>query len=142
LSVVRLRIAEPADRALLSRLLAEYLLEFDGSTEPYRYFEAYWNEPDRLPFLIEEDSQVVGLCLIRVLEGEWHIAEFSVLPAKRRVGVGGAAVEDLAARALAAGATHLEAGVHPDKREALAFWLAAGFTIVSEGDRLVTRRAL
>ena len=140
--MARLRAAEADDRELLSQLLADYLVEFDDSAEPYRYFDAYWTEPERLPFLIETDGNVVGLCLIRVLGGGWHIGEFSVLPTKRRAGIGRTAVEDLAEHARAARATHLEAAVHPEKEEALAFWLAAGFEIVSQSERIVTRRAL
>ncbi len=137
-----LRAAEPADRELLRRLLADYLLEFDGRTEPYRYFDAYWTEPERLPFLIETEGEVAGLCLIRVLDGGWSIAEFSVLPERRRDGIGRSIVEELAAKASAAGATHLEAKVHPDNGSALAFWLAAGFVVVDEPEPIVTRREL
>lgn len=31
----RVRAAEPGDRETLRRLLADYLFEFDGRTEPY-----------------------------------------------------------------------------------------------------------
>ena len=137
-----LRPAGLADRELLRRLLADYLHEFDGRTEPYRYFDAYWEEPERLPFLIEAHGEVAGFCLIRVLGGCWHIAEFSVLPERRRGGVGRSAVEALAERARAAGATELEAKVHPANGAALPFWLAAGFEIVSEPEPIVTLRRL
>ena len=140
--MARLRTAEPGDRELLRQLLAHYLYEFDGTTTPYPYFDAYWKEPGRLPFLIEADGEVTGFCLVRVLEGGWHIAEFSVLAEQRRGGVGRAAVEDLARRARAAGASHLEAKVHPDNAGALPFWLAVGFEIVSEPAPIVTRREL
>ena len=136
--MVELREASLDDRELLGRLLADYLLEFDGTTEPYKYFDAYWSEPERLPFLVEADGEVVGLCLVRVVGDAWHIAEFSVLPEKRRSGLGRAAVENLAERARAAKASRLEAVVHPDNLQAFPFWLAAGFRIVSGPNPVVT----
>jgi ribosomal protein S18 acetylase RimI-like enzyme len=140
--VADLRLAKPSEREMLRLLVADYLYEFDGRTEPYRYFDAYWVEPERLPFLIDADGSIAGFCLIRVLGDCWHIAEFSVLPEQRRHGVGRAAVEKLAESARAAGANELEAKVHPDNRDALAFWLAASFEIVSEPEPIVTRRKI
>jgi ribosomal protein S18 acetylase RimI-like enzyme len=138
-----LRAAEPADRALLRGLLADYLLELDGTVAPYPYFDAYWSEPERLPFLIEANSDVAGFCLVRVLDGGWHIAEFSVLPEKRRKGVGRAAVDEIARHARAHGARHLEANVYPHNAGAVAFWQAAGFEIVVRDDeKIVTRLTL
>lgn len=144
LVAVTLREAQPGDRGQLERLLADYLFEFDGRSEPYPYLDAYWEEPERLPFLIETDGEVVGLCLIRRRDGGWSIAEFSVVPNKRRGGVGGAVVEELAVRARSEGAAYLEAKVHPDNHRSLPFWLAVGFTEVNppETGVTVTRRLL
>jgi ribosomal protein S18 acetylase RimI-like enzyme len=139
---ITLREARLDDRDVLARLLADYLFEFDGRTDPYPYFDAYWSEPERLPFLLELDGEVVGLCLVRVRGAGWDIAEFSVVPEQRRDGVGRAAVEALATRARAAGAGHLEAKVHPDNLRALSFWLALGFVEVSRDGPVVTRREL
>jgi ribosomal protein S18 acetylase RimI-like enzyme len=139
---VTLREATRGDRARLRGLLAGYLFEFDGRMEPYPYFDAYWSEPERLPFLIEADGEVVGLCLIRIRDGGWDIAEFSITPDHRRSGMGRAAVEAVAERARAAGAAHLQAKVHPDNREALPFWLAVGFRVQGEPGVVVTRRDL
>jgi ribosomal protein S18 acetylase RimI-like enzyme len=122
-----LRDAQREDRARLEQLLAAYLFEFDGRPDPYPHLGAYWEEPERLPFLIEADSEVVGLCLVRQRDKGWSIAEFSVVPDRRRGGVGRAAVDVLAARAHAEGAAYLEAKVHPNNREALPFWLSVGF---------------
>ncbi len=132
------------DRDRVAELLAEYLYEFDGRVEPYPDLDAYWQRPERLPLLLEVDGEVVGLCLVRRHDGGWRVAEFSVLPGRRRHGVGRAAVDALAARARAEGATHLEAKVHPHNRAALGFWLAVGFSEVEGPDTgvIVTRRAL
>lgn len=141
---VTLREAQLDDRPVLEPLLADYLFEFDGRTEPYPYLDAYWEEPERLPLLIEADGEVVGLCLIRRHAEGWGIAEFTVTPTRRRGGVGAAAVDELAMRARSEGAAYLEAKVHPDNRGALPFWLAVGFTETQPLDAgvTVTRRAL
>ena len=140
--IVVLRDADVGERAEVERLLAAYLFEFDGRTEPYPYLDAYWTEAERLPFLIDVDERPAGVCLIRIRDGGWSIAEFSVTPAERRAGVGRAAVEALAERARSAGARHLEAKVHPDNQEALPFWLAVGFEEVSSTGVRITRRRL
>jgi ribosomal protein S18 acetylase RimI-like enzyme len=139
---VALRDVGLEDRDTLARLLADYLFEFDGRRESYPYFDAYWSEPERLPFLVELDGEAVGLCLIRVREDGWDIAEFSVVPERRRSGVGRAVVEALADRARSAEAGYLEAKVHPDNLQALPFWLAVGFREVSRDGPVVTRREL
>lgn len=136
------RLAKEHDRELLRGLLADYLFEFDGRMEPYPFFDAYWSEPERLPFLIDADGEVVGLCLVRVRDEGWSIAEFSVVPERRRAGIGRAAVDGIADAARAAGAAYLEAKVHPDNRQALPFWLAAGFHEAAAPGVIVTRREL
>ena len=141
---VALHDAKPDDSPLLRRLLADYLFEFDGRREPYPHFDAYWREPERLPFFIEADGEVVGFCLIRVQADGWSVAEFSITPAERRSGIGRAAMNAVAERARAAGADYLEAKVHPNNREALPFWLAVGFSAVQGPGTgvTVTRRTL
>ncbi|MDX6479809.1 MAG: hypothetical protein QOG85_319 [Gaiellaceae bacterium] len=137
-----LRRAELDDRELLRNLLADYLFEFDGQTEPYEYFDAYWTEPERLPFLIEGDGEVAGFCLVRILDGGWHIAEFSVVPKMRREGIGRTTVDELAQLARAEGAAHLEAEVYPHNKGGFAFWRAVDFEIVGADEKIVTRRPL
>ena len=136
------RPAELGDRELLRQLLFDYLLEFDGRTDPYPYLDAYWVEPDRLPFLIEDDGEVAGLCLVRVRDGGWSIAEFYVVPERRLGGVGRAAVDEVAALGRSAGAAHLEAKVHLANQRALPFWLSVGFEVVDSSGVVITRRAL
>lgn len=139
---VVVREAGQGDRETVGRLLAEYLFEFDGRTEPYPYFDAYWAEPQRVPLLIEDEGRAIGLCLIRMREDGWSIAEFSVTPGQRRAGIGRAVVEMVAERAAAAGASYLEAKVHSDNRAALPFWLAVGFRVVEAPGVFITRRYL
>jgi ribosomal protein S18 acetylase RimI-like enzyme len=65
-----------------------------------------------------------------------------VTPEERRSGLGREAVEALAERARNAGATHLEAKIHPDNTQALGFWIAVGFEQVPSTGVLTTRRPL
>ena len=139
---VALREARRDERSQLERLLRQYLFEFDGRTEPYPHLDAYWTEDERIPFLVRLDDHTAGVCLIRVRDGGWSIAEFSVTPRYRRSGVGRAAIEVLAARARTAGAGHLEAKVHPDNGQALLFWTALGFEQVPSPGVVTTRRRL
>jgi ribosomal protein S18 acetylase RimI-like enzyme len=139
---VELREATIDDRPEVERLLAEYLFEFDGRTEPYPFLDAYWTENERLPFLIDAGGDTVGICLIRIRDGGWSIAEFAVVPSHRGAGVGRAAVEVLAERARAAGAAHLEAKIHPDNEQAFGFWSAVGFDRIPSPTVLTTRRQL
>jgi predicted acetyltransferase len=132
------RVAED-ERDGLRELLTAYLVEFDGQTTPYQYFDDYWSDPERVPFFIEADGQIVGFCLIRLRALEWTIAEFTVVSERRRNGIGRLAIEAVRADASSAGASYIEATVHREKTQALAFWEACGFRIVEDRDVFVTR---
>jgi predicted acetyltransferase len=123
----RLREALPRERDVVTQLLADYLLEFDGRTEPYPCLDAYWGETERLPLLVESGDEIVGVCLVRRRRDGWSIAELSIVPARRHGGCGRAAVEALVDRARSDRAAYLEAKVHPDNTAALPFWRAVGF---------------
>lgn len=142
---VVLRNATLDDRDEVERLLTDYLYEFDGRTGPYPYLDAYWTDPERIPFLIEAEGHSVGVCLIRVRDEGWSIAEFFVEPLHRRGGIGRIAVERVVERGRRAGAHHLEAKVHPDNGKAVRFWSAIGFeeaTPPAPSGVLITRRKL
>jgi predicted acetyltransferase len=62
----------------------------------YEYFDRYWDEPGRFPFLIQVDGKVAGFVLARISRDEagvdtHHIAEFFVMRKYRRQKVGQAA---------------------------------------------------
>lgn len=136
----------PELRALLSDYLGVMLLtlglpvtrDSDGYVA-YRYFDAYWVEPERTPFVIVDGGEVVGLCFLRDNGGQWKIAEFYVAPGHRRRGVAAAAVAELVAYCRAHG-THRElvATTLRGNDGALAFWRRQGFRTVHEAaDHLV-----
>ena len=85
-----------ADKAVLSRLLQLYLhdfSEFEGTDVgphgefDYRYFDNYWTESERHPFLIEVSGATAGFAFVRA--GSPHdMAEFFILRKYRRRHVG------------------------------------------------------
>ena len=107
-------------------------------TRGYPWFDRYWREPDRIPLLVLADGAVVGLCLIRVMDAGWTIAEFGIRPEARRQGIGLLAVEALADRASAEGARHLRADVHLWNERARTFWRTCGFDDTAEQNGVVT----
>ena len=92
--MITLQQAQPRDRELLWNLLQKYLYEMtayypdkmepDG-TYPYRYFDAYFTEPERRSYLIYEDTELVGFAMTNpypyIAERTEHvIAEFTIFP--------------------------------------------------------------
>ena len=90
-------------KPVLHRLMQLYLhdsSEFTGDDASpdgvftYRYFDEYWREPDRFPFLIYCNANLAGFVLVNsytvVLENGAgrSIAEFFVMRKYRRQGVG------------------------------------------------------
>lgn len=95
---MKLRLATMKDKPELGRLLEVYLRELSayGPVEmPYRFFDAYWQEPGRRwPYLFGEGDGTAGFAFVRLVDGSgsvFEMAEFCVLPEQRRRGVGVAA---------------------------------------------------
>ena len=95
------------DRQLLWNLLQKYLhelsrwysqaLDAEGNY-PYRWFDAYFTEPDRVALLILDDDIPVGFALLNahsyIGEAPDHVlAEFTVFPAYRGRGIASQAVQ-------------------------------------------------
>ena len=91
------------EKPVLHRLMQLYLYdstEFTGDDPgrdgvfSYRYFDEYWHEPDRFPFLIYCGANLAGFILVNshtvVLEqgAGRSLAEFFVMRKYRRQGVG------------------------------------------------------
>jgi len=52
----------------------------DDGIYPIRYFDLYWTEKNRFPYLLKENDKNIGLCLVREREdGYIEIAEFFIL---------------------------------------------------------------
>lgn len=93
--------ADAGAKPVLRRLLELYLHDFSEFTGQavdehgefgYRYLDHYWTEADRHPFLFRVDRAWAGFALVRA--GDPHdMAEFGILRAYRRHGIGRAAAE-------------------------------------------------
>jgi predicted acetyltransferase len=120
------------EKAELRALLAPYLVAHADEVDPgrvhgdptdYPWFDAYWQAPERRPFWILADRARVGFVLVNAHAPSGRgcdqaIAEFCVLPARRRGGIGTAAA--LAALATAPGVWELQ--VYRANHEGMAFW--------------------
>lgn len=92
------RLAFKSERDIVANLMQMYLhdlSEFDhdnvsaNGRYEYRYFNDYWVEEERHPFLIFYDSGLAGFALVREFAPEtWSMAEFFVLRKFRKRGVG------------------------------------------------------
>lgn len=139
--------AEVGDAPRIEGLLHDYLRELSAFGDPspeaadpggYPYLDAYWAEPGRHPFLIQCDGRTVGFSFIRGPTSTgtdfYEVAEFYVVPANRRSGIGRSAVfsiwEELPGR--------WELQVHTENGAAMKFWsscvreMAVGTPEVSE----------
>lgn len=100
---VELRAAREIDSSRIEVFLGDYLRELhalhpraqsvDDSTRfNYPYLSRYWSDADRHPFLILNEGEPVGFAFVCEVPSEGavvrHVAEFYVLPASRRHGVG------------------------------------------------------
>ncbi len=149
-TIVRLVLAPIHIKPDLRHLLTEYLVEFaakEGRNAirdtngdiPYRYFDQYWLEPERLPFGIWVDNELCGFCLLRDSGEQWSIAEFYVAPMHRSKRVGATAVTALMEFCRQDGRHQsIEASTLRFNARALAFWRTQGFMTVDEtAERLI-----
>jgi predicted acetyltransferase len=98
------------DEPILANLLQLYAHDFsefyDVEIEPdgrfvYRQLPRYWSESGRHPFLVRVDGKLAGFVLIKrgsEISGNaavWDVAEFFVLRAYRRHGVGTRAAHEI-----------------------------------------------
>jgi len=91
------------ERPILRNLMELYqydFSEFDGADlsslgyYDYPYFDHYWVDPERTPFLMRVDGNLAGFALVARfnyftgLKDNWVMAEFFILRKYRRQGVG------------------------------------------------------
>jgi len=99
--VVEIIEAKLDDKPVLKNLMQLYLYDFSefeyidvnkqGLFE-YRYFDQYWVEQARYPFLIRYENKIVGFALVNshsvTGKAKYSIAEFFVMRRYRRNGLG------------------------------------------------------
>src|SRR5271154_5669414 len=98
-----LRPASAADRAAMQAMLADHLREiraFGPVEEPYPYFDVYWAEATRWPYLIEVAGEPIGFVMVNrwSLSGrgtDHAIGEFYIRPERRRLGHGAQAAQQV-----------------------------------------------
>ncbi len=126
---VSLTPANIDQKPILSALMQLYTHELSGITEEEigldgyydlgPYFDAYWLESSRHPFLIYWREALAGFCLVRQTEeGLYQIAEFFVLRTYRRRGVG----EDAACLAFSRFAGQWQVCQEENNSAAQHFW--------------------
>ncbi len=102
--IVKIKEVPENQKPVLERIIQLYLYDFsalqdanvnrDGFFEHDMRLDSYWSEPDRFPFLIFVNSEIVGFVLINSYvclvenNGARSIAEFFVMRNYRRRGVG------------------------------------------------------
>jgi predicted acetyltransferase len=150
---VRVERASVSQKPALRDLLTAYLAEFaaregrvperdQAGHVPYRFFEGYWSAPERIPFTIMLGEELIGFCFLRDVGDAWSIAEFYVVPGRRRQGVGRAAVVAIKDYCQRTG-THslLIAKTLRSNEPARAFWLRQGFRTIAENEEIFTNVA-
>jgi len=95
---VELTSISSKDKNVLGEMLREYQRELLGK-EPgeYKYLDSYWNEPNRFPFFILVDDEIVGFVLINshsvISVNAKSIAEFYIKKEFRKKGIGNEAAK-------------------------------------------------
>lgn len=156
---VALRPVPFTEKAELRALFDPYLMAHADQVDPKRrhgdplaqpYFDLYWSEPGRRPLWILADGERAGFVLLNRHSPSGRgvdqtIAEFCIVPERRRCGIGRAAA--FAALATAPGIWELQ--VYRSNAEGMAFWPRAiaeaapgEWEQIDLGDRVVHRLRL
>ncbi len=128
--------ATPEEQPVLANLLELYVYDFsellgleigEDGRFGYPQLSLYWSEPARYPFLVRVDGELAGFVLVKKGEGVAgrrvvsDVAEFFVLRAYRRRGVGTRVAHDVWRRFPG----QWEVRVMEENPSALQFWAAA-----------------
>ena len=153
---VRLAPIARAERAELTALLEPYLIAHADTVDPkrehgdptdYPWLDLYWTEPERRPLWILADGARAGFALVNAwspsrLGTDHAIAEFCIVPDRRREGLGRAA----ALQVLGSAPGWWELQVFGATPPAMAFWPAviaaaspAAWDRLERDDRVIHR---
>jgi predicted acetyltransferase len=130
---VELIPASPGQQPVLANLLELYAHDFsefhpielgvDGRFG-YKHLPLYWSEPDRHPFLLKADGKLAGFAFVKRgsqlsdRQDVWDMAEFFVVRAYRRQGIGITVAREVWKRFPGP----WEVRVMESNRDALTFW--------------------
>ncbi len=71
-----------------SKELEQYQEYPSGEIASNKYFDFYWTETDRFPFIAYINDELIGFCFLRVEESYYSVAEFYIKPNFRHLGYG------------------------------------------------------
>lgn len=143
--MIEIVVAPESQRDELWQLFKEYCQElssYDGEKRPdttrhYASFDAYWEEDNRIPFLIIYDHEPIGFCLINDTGVCYRIEEFYIRPLHRRRGFGKTAVEHVKEHCRCMGRHNvIAANIYVNNDTAIRFWLSAGFNDTGRRTRI------
>lgn len=91
----KIQIISTEDKDIIKKYFYGYLKElsefdptvkFDNNGIPvYNWFDCYWTDKDRFPFLLSVDNKFAGLALFRKIGAkQYEITEFYVIPEFRK----------------------------------------------------------
>lgn len=83
-----IRLFGVTQKTELLAMLKTYLMELNSSYDTYPYFDAYWEEENRIPLGVYSDDQLAGFILLNKYTiqavAEWSVAELYIAPSFRR----------------------------------------------------------
>jgi predicted acetyltransferase len=105
--LIELHLAEFEEKNILKNLMQFYDYDFSeftdedvldkGHYDEYPYMDQYWEQTNRVPYLIRVEGNLAGFVLVRTIDeahySYYSIAEFFVMKKYRRSGVGKQAAE-------------------------------------------------
>jgi predicted acetyltransferase len=133
---IKLVLASPDQQPIIANLLELYAHDFSefhplelGADGRFGYpnLPLYWSKPGRHPFLVQVNGKLAGFALVKRSAGVaqsgivWDVAEFFILRAYRRQGVG----TKVAHKVWETFRGQWEVRVMKSNRNAVEFWLQA-----------------
>lgn len=131
---IELKLCKKADKKILAGLCQFYYYDLDfhsklanihyadGQYDEMAYFDYYWTEKNRRPYLIYNNSIPVGFALVHDItvnpKADWKMAEFFIMARYRHQGIGKHAVQWLFNKHHGL----WEISVLKDNQAALEFW--------------------
>ena len=134
--MIEVVIAPDDKRDEIWQLFLEYadeLKEYDGEPRPhfrhhYPYFDRFWGNDKRTPFLILYDHEPIGFCFIEDTGVSYKINDFYVRQLHRRRGFGRMAVERVKEHCRLRGKHKtITANIYVSNTCAVSFWQSASF---------------
>lgn len=149
--MVEIIVAPEERRGEVWTLFQEYcdeLSQYDGEKRPksrrrYPSFDQYWENPDRVPFLVIYHHEPVGFCLIQDTGIFYRVDEFYIRPLHRRRGFGKMVVDFVKEYCRNLGRHDiLAANVYVNNEPAIRFWQSAGFRDTGRRTRVKNLRMI